>query len=190
MIVGMCVKNAISDEQIVTRSDGLQMSVTQLLQDKLESTPGALNALPDSAKTVESRLGAPSSGMWPQFNVRFGGGPVKPGALGFSGAGQVMYQGDVLRFKGNRRNSNLGMSRQEENLPLAAIASSRIDGFFVELQLQPDLKFPESIQGIPVRFECVNAQEAAELCELLNIEPGELPNGLSYIHTAPSPLMR
>jgi hypothetical protein len=190
MIVGMRVKSIVTNEQAVLRDDGLQMTVAQLLQDKQESTPGALLKDVESPKLSDSKLGAPSSGMWPQFSVRFGGGPVKPGALGFNGSGQIMYQGDVLRFKGNRRNSKLGMSRQEEQLPLAAIASSSTDGYFLELQLLPGLKYAESEQASPVRIECVTQEEASELCELLNISPCELPNGLSYIHTAPSPLPR
>jgi hypothetical protein len=182
MIVGMRVKNIVSDDQLVQRDDGLDMTVAELLEDRLEAKRH-LNAHHDSA--VESRLGAASSGMWPQFSVRFGGGPVKPGALGFNGSGQISYQGDMLCFKGNRRNANLGMSRQEERLPVGAIASSVTDGCVIEILLKPGQSFNPSDHPLPVRIECVTEHEANELWELLNIHPGDMPHGLSFAKTAP-----
>jgi hypothetical protein len=181
MIVGMRVKNIVTDDQLVFREDGLDMTVAQLLEDRQEAarvrTTGP-DALP------ESIMGAPSSGMWPQFNVRFGGGPMKPGALGFNGLGQVSYQGDRLKIRGNRRNKNLGMSKQEEHLPVQAISSSTVEDVFVELFLRPGLSFAESAEGVPVRLECTTPQEASEMWELLNMHPGELPHGLSYAKTS------
>jgi hypothetical protein len=181
MIVGMRVKNIVTDDQLVYREDGLDMTVAQLLEDRQEATR-ARNTGPDALN--ESRLGAPSSGMWPQFNVRFGGGPMKPGALGFNGLGQISYQGDRLKIRGNRRNSNLGMSKQEEHLAVRAISSSTVEDVFIELFLQPGLQFTESIEGVPVRLECATAQEASEMWELLNMNAGELPHGLSYAQTS------
>ncbi len=181
MIVGMRVKDIVTDDQIVFRHDGLDMTVAELLQDRDETLKPAQTG-PESQQ--ESMLGAPSSGMWPQFSVRFGGGPMKPGALGFNGLGQINYQGDILKVRGNRRNKNLGMSKQEENLPVKAIASSIVSDSFVELFLQRGLSYTESIEGIPVRFECATPEEASELWELLNMGVGEMPHGLSYAKTA------
>ena len=180
MIVGMRVKKIVTDDQLVYREDGLEMSVAQLLKDRDESQPSAAA----TASMQASRLGAPSTGMWPQFNVRYGGGPVKPGAWGFSGAGNISYHGDTLRFKGNRRNKNLGMSRKEESLPVAAIASSSIEGQFLDIKLQPGLSFGEAQEGAPLRLEFMSEQEASELWELLNMGTGQLPHGLSYAKTA------
>ncbi len=185
MIVGMRVKNIVTDDQLVQRLDGLDMTVAELLEDRLE-TKQSRSSSQDAS--FESRLGAPSSGMWPQFHVRYGGGPIKPGALGFSGAGQVSYQGDVLSFKGNRRNANLGMSRQEENLPVGAIESSMTDGYYLEIVLKPGLALNPSDQPLPVRIECVTEPEASELWELLNMQSGEMPHGLSFAKTAPNDL--
>ncbi len=179
MIVGMRVKNIVTDDQLVYRDDGADMTVAELLEDRNESQRAA------TANAQElSRLGAPSSGMWPQFNVRYGGGPVKPGAWGFSGAGQISYHGDTLRFKGNRRNKNLGMSRQEESLSVSAIASSSSDGFFLEINLQPGLLFGQGQEGTALRLELATEHEASELWELLNMRSGELPNSLAYAKTA------
>lgn len=181
MIVGMRVKNIVTDDQIVTRHDGLDMTVVQLLKDREETTRHA-NTGPESQQ--ESVLGAPSSGMWPQFNVRFGGGPMKAGAFGFTGTGQMSYQGDVIRIKGNRRNSNLGMSRQEYSLPTKAIASSMVDGTEIEFFLKPGLSFTESVEGTAVCLEFATEAEASDLWELLNMAAGELPHGLSFVRTA------
>jgi hypothetical protein len=184
MIVGMRVKQVVADDQLVQRNDGLDMTVADLLEDRDEITPKA--AATDA--NVQGRLDAPSSGMWPQFSVRYGGGPMKPGALGFSGAGQISYQGDALHIKGNRRNLNLGMSRQVDRLPVGAIASSSTDGCFIEFLLKPGQPLNTGDQPLPVRIECVTEQEASELWELINMLPGEMPNGLSYAKTTPSDL--
>jgi hypothetical protein len=184
MIVGMRVKKIVTDDQLVYREDGTNMTVAELLEDRNEShRPATTNSY------EVSRLGAPSSGMWPQFNVRYGGGPVKPGAWGFSGAGQVSYHGDSLRFKGNRRNKNLGMSRQEESLSVSAIASSSYEGNFLEVTLQPGLSFDEKQEDLPLRLEFATEEEAGELWELLNLSPGQLPHSLSYANTARSDLI-
>lgn len=181
MIVGMRVKSIVTDEQIVFREDGLDMTVAQLMEDRQEAARPR-NTGADSLQ--ESVMGAPSSGMWPQFNVRLGGGPMKPGAFGFNGLGQISYQGDRLKIRGNRRNQNLGMSKQEDFLLVQAIASSTVEDMFVELWLLQGLHFSESIEGTPVRLEFASTQEASELWELLNMRPGELPHGLSYANTA------
>ena len=179
MIVGMRVKNIVTDDQLVYREDGANMTVAELLEDRNES-----QRVVTAHEHELSRLGAPSSGMWPQFNVRYGGGPVKPGAWGFSGSGQVSYHGDSLRFKGNRRNKNLGMSRQEESLSVSAIASSSYEGNFLEVTLQPGLSFDEKLEGLPLRLEFATEEEAGELWELLNLSPGQLPHSLAYANTS------
>jgi hypothetical protein len=109
---------------------------------------------------------------------------MKPGAFGFSGSGSVSYQGDQLRFTGNRRNSNLGMSRQMESLPVAAIETSMTDGAVLELVIKPRQALNAEGHSLPVRIECSSDDEANELWELLNMRPGELPHGLSYAKTA------
>lgn len=181
MIVGMRVKNLVTDDQLVQRHDGLDMTVAELLEDRQETKPNP-HSFHDSG--LESRLGAPSSGMWPQFSVRFGGGPVKPGVFGFNGNGSISYQGDELRFTGNRRNANLGMSRQVERLPVAAIEGSIADGTALELVIKPRQALNPEEASMPVRIEFASEREASELWELLNMSPGELPHGLSFAKTA------
>ncbi len=180
MIVGMRVKNVITSDQMIWRDDGLEMNVAQLMHDRDESTPASL-AHDHLALSV---LGAPSSGMWPQFSVRYGGSPMKPGAWGFSGNGQVSYHGDELRFKGQRRNKNLGMSRYEESLPLVAMAGSQCLNCFLEISLQPGLAFGERHEDTLLRLEFATPQEATELHELMHLRPGQLPPSLAYANTA------
>lgn len=180
MIVGMRVKNLVGDDQLVQREDGLDMTVAELLEDRLESKPNPLSVVDALA---DSRLGAPSSGMWPQFSVRFGGGPVKAGALGFNGSGSISYHGDELRINGNKLNGKLGLSKYQDRLPVAAIESSIADGTALELVIKPRQALNPSEGSLPVRVELASEREATELWELLNMSPGHLPNGLAYVDT-------
>lgn len=184
LIVGMRVKNIVDGDQMVWRDDGVEMTVAQLVQDRDESTPASVA----HDHLALSTLGPPSSGMWPQFTVRFGGSAAKPGAWGFSGNGQVSYHGDELRFKGQRRNKNLGMSRQEESLPLAAMADSRCMDCILQISLQPGLTFSHHSEESQLHLEFATPQEAHELWELLHLKPGQLPPSLSYANTAKSDL--
>jgi hypothetical protein len=179
MIVGMRVKDLVTDDQLVQRDDGLDMTVAELLEDRNES---ARHTQAHFEVSSDSQL--PSSGMWPQFSVRFGGGPMRSGTLGFNGSGHVSYHGDELRFKGNRRNANFGMSRQEERLPIHAIESSMADDSSVELVIKPGFGPTPSEQSQVVRLELANDREATELWELLNMRPGDLPDALSFSKTA------
>jgi hypothetical protein len=180
MIVGMHVKKIVEGDQMVWRDDGLEMSVAQLVQDRDESTPASVA----HDHLALSTLGAPSSGMWPQFNVRFGGSAVKPGAWGFSGNGHVSYHGDELRLKGRRRNKNLGMSRQEESLPLAAMADTLCMYCILQISLQPGLTFDTHAEDSQLHLEFATPQEARELWELIHLKPGQLPPSLSYANTS------
>ena len=184
MIVGMRVKKIVTSDQMLWRDDGVEMSVAQLVQDKDESTPASVA----HDHLALSTLGAPSSGMWPQFDVLFGGNALKPGAWGFSGNGHVSYHGDALRFKGRRRNKNLGMSRQEESLPLSAVESSKCADCVLEIRLQAGLTFGAKNDDNILRIEFATAHEANELRELLHLKPGQLPPSLSYANTAPGEL--
>lgn len=181
MIVGMRVKNLVADDQLVQRDDWLDMTVAELMEDRLESKPNPLSIV-DALN--DSRLGAPSSGMWPSFAVRFGGGPVKAGALGFNGSGSLSYHGDELRITGNKLNAKLGMSRQQDRMPVAAIESSIADGAVLELVIKPRQALNPTDNALQVRVELASEREATELWELLNMSPGHLPHGLSYVDTS------
>jgi hypothetical protein len=183
MIVGMRAKKIINGDQMLWREDGVEMSVAQLVQDRDESTPASVA----HDHMALSTMGAPSSGMWPQFTVRFGGSSLRPGPWGFSGDGQVSYHGDELRFKGMRR-KNFGMSRQEESLPLVAIASVHCSDCVLQITLQPGLAFGDRAGDVQLDLEFSTPQEVQELWELLNLKPGQLPPSLSYANTTKADL--
>ena len=185
MIVGMSVKKVITGENMLWRDDGVEMSVEQLIQDRDESTMASVA----HDHLALSTLGPPSSGMWPQFSVRYGGSAMKPGAWGFSGNGQVSYHGDELRFKGQRRNKNLGMSRYEESLPLSAIAQAQCMACILQISLQPGLAFGESNEDTLLALEFATPQEANELWELIHLKPGQLPPSLAYANTTRADLI-
>ena len=185
MIVGMSVKKVITGENMLWRDDGVEMSVEQLIQDRDESTMASVA----HDHLALSTLGPPSSGMWPQFSVRYGGSAMKPGAWGFSGNGQVSYHGDELRFKGQRRNKNLGMSRYEESLPLSAIALAQCLACILQISLQPGLAFGESNEDTLLALEFATPQEANELWELIHLKPGQLPPSLAYANTTRADLI-
>ena len=185
MIVGMSVKKVITGENMLWRDDGVEMSVEQLIQDRDESTMASVA----HDHLALSTLGPPSSGMWPQFSVRYGGSAMKPGAWGFSGNGQVSYHGDELRFKGQRRNKNLGMSRYEESLPLSAIALAQCMACILQISLQPGLAFGESNEDTLLALEFATPQEANELWELIHLKPGQLPPSLAYANTTRADLI-
>ncbi len=185
MIVGMSVKKVITGEHMLWRDDGVEMSVEQLVQDRDESTLASVA----HDHLALSTLGPPSSGMWPQFSVRYGGSAMKPGAWGFSGNGQVSYHGDELRFKGQRRNKNLGMSRYEESLPLSAIALAQCMASVLQISLQPGLAFGESNEDTLLALEFATPQEANELWELIHLKPGQLPPSLAYANTTRADLI-
>ncbi len=58
-----------------------------------------------------------------------------------------------MRIKGNRRNSNLGMSRLEVSLPTKAIARSMVDG--------TEIEFFAGRLHEPLRAICVERRAAA-----------------------------
>jgi hypothetical protein len=193
MLVGMLVKEIIKPEQSLIRDDGLELSMAELMADRDESKAINRQALEQVLETSQSfpasAFGAPSSGMWPQFSIRCGGGPVRAGVLGFNGSALLSYQGDCLRIKGNRRNAGLGMSRQELSLPISAIVSTLVEGDCVELYLSPGLEFDESKENRPVRLMMDSDHEASELWELLNMQSGAKMPSTAYAATAAGGLM-
>jgi hypothetical protein len=182
-LIGMRVKGAITNDQLILREDGLELTIADLM-DRRDETKPALLDLPDTVNGFSSsELAAPSTGMWPRFNVYFGGDAAHPGACGFIGEGHITYYGDVLRLSGRRKKN-----KEHENLPMASILSSMADGYSLELYLVRGLALPESVEGRPVCLTCDSETEATEIWELLNMASGELPASMRYEPTQTSPL--
>jgi hypothetical protein len=113
-IVGMRIKKIVASNVAVLRSDGLIMNVSQLMADRLEMADPVTGHLPS--------MPGPVSEIWPTFLVNFGGG-LRPGAMGFVGAGELRYQGDSLRLSGQRKTGIWGKKQDRVKLALVDIAS-------------------------------------------------------------------
>lgn len=114
-IVGMRIKKIVASDVSVLRSDGLMMNVSQLMADRLEMADPVTGHLPSVP------LGTASE-MWPTFAVNFGGG-LRTGVMGFVGAGELRYQGDMLRLSGQRKTGVWGKKLDRERLALADIST-------------------------------------------------------------------
>jgi hypothetical protein len=163
-IVGMRIKKLIDNDMPLRRSDGHQMSVAQLLADRFE--------MADAQTLQRQAVAPPASGIWPTFLADFGGGMMKKGALGFSGKGEVRFQGDHLRITGSRKNGLLRSATDRIKLPLAAIAKAQAASDapqVLRLLLKPGQPFEESSKNLPVRIGLDDAESVKELLELMNL---------------------
>ncbi len=182
-LIGMRVKEVITDDQAVLRDDGVEFVMIDLMDRQYETRPASLSLPEVDHGFSSSELIAPSTGMWPRFAVSFGGSASQPGACGFIGEGSVTYYGDVLRLTGRRKKS-----KEHENLPMACILSSMADGHKLELHLASGLALTESKEKRPVCLICETEIEATEIWELLNMAAGDLPASMRYQPTEPSRL--
>ncbi len=163
-LVGMRVKMLVEDHQTVIRSDNLQMTVASLVADRFEMTdaftvgPNGVVALPPAAA---------ASGLWPVFIVNFGGGALRSGAFGFSGVGEMRYQGDLLRMTGRR--GLLTKSEERIKLELSGVEAVRYVGTAVEFWLKPGLPYDESKARKWARVTLENDFAIQELQDLLKL---------------------
>jgi hypothetical protein len=114
-IVGMRIKKLLDNNNQLLRSDGHLMTVAQLMVDRFE--------MADSQAAVLAGESV-ASGLWPTFLVDFGGGWRGAGALGFTGRGELRFQGNSLRLTGQRKGRLFGGTQERVELPLAGIASA------------------------------------------------------------------
>jgi hypothetical protein len=163
-IVGMRIKNLITSEMQVRRSDGHQMQVGQLLADRFEMT--------DTQALAKQAASPPASGIWPTFLVDCGGSMLKPGALGFVGKGELRFQGDFLRLSGQRRSGLVGTRQERIKImisDLIAACSHAQNGHVLVLQLKPSHRV-EGVEGnAPALIALDDADSVQELIELINI---------------------
>lgn len=164
-IVGMRIKKLIGNGVALVRSDGLPMTVAQLMMDRFE--------MADAEGGVHHPAGAPASGLWPTFAVDFGGSWRGAGALGFVGKGELRFQGDVLRLSGLRKGRMF--SRKPERLKLAmnTIASAQVnakDACLLELIAKPEQPFVQTVGQLPVQLRLDDGDSVTELLALM--QPG------------------
>ncbi len=163
-IVGMRIKKLLEGNVALLRSDGLPMTVAQLLMDRFE--------MADAQGGVHHPAGAPASGLWPTFLVDFGGSWRGAGALGFIGSGELRFQGDVLRLTGQRKSTMFRMTTERLKLPMNAIASAQAsaqDACVLELIAKPEQPFVTAAQQAPVQIRMDDIDTVIELLELMHM---------------------
>ncbi len=148
-IVGMRIKKLLDNQTQLLRSDGLAMTVAQLMMDRFEMADD---------ERVNPQVGATASGLWPTFGVDFGGQWHRAGAWGFIGKGELRYQGDMLRLSGKRKGRLFGSTMERVKLPVAGIA-----------MLQESIDHPRKIE-ITLHAKQPLAQMGGPLTEVLTMD--------------------
>jgi hypothetical protein len=164
-IVGMRIKKLLGNNVALLRSDGLPMTVAQLMMDRFE--------MADAEGGVHHPAGAPASGLWPTFAVDFGGGWRGAGALGFVGKGELRFQGDVLRLTGLRKGRMFTSKQERLKLPMNTIANAQAsakDACLLELVAKPEQPFLQTIGQLPVQLRLSDEDSLKELLELMQMD--------------------
>ena len=167
-VIGMLVKKLVEDHHILIRSDSLQMTVAELVADRFEMADAPIRGvLPGEPPAPPPAANA--SGLWPSFIVNFGGGALRSGAFGFSGIGEMRYQGDFLRMTGRQRTGLISKTDERIKLQMDSIKEVRYMGTAVEFWLKPLQPFEESKRGQPATVILENDFAIQELKDLLRL---------------------
>ena len=164
-LVGMRVKKLVEDHQILIRDDSLQMTVAEFVADRFEMADAPVRGVIASAPPPPAN----ASGLWPSFIVNFGGGTLRAGAFGFTGIGEMRYQGDLLRMTGRKRSGLVGSSEERIKVPMSGIASIRYTGTAVEFMLRPDQPYEEARRQQAAVVVLENDFAIQELKDLLKL---------------------
>jgi hypothetical protein len=162
-IVGMRINKLIPKETSVLRSDGLLMSAAQLLADRNEQADPQTGHLASAPMTAASVL-------WPTFLVNFGGnfwGLLGAGALGFVGQGELRFQSDALRLRGQRKSGLFGSAEDRIKMPLADIAAVDAQGSTVRITLSANHRLVAQLKSPIVKLRMDSPGSVAELIELV-----------------------
>ena len=163
-IIGMRLKKLLDNNTALLRSDGLPMTVAELTMDRHETA---------TARTEHDSAGSPLSGLWPSFLVNFGGGWTGSGALGFTGQGELRFQGGALRLTGLRNRLLFGSKQMRITVPLDGIAWTRAstrDASILELMLKPKQSFMKNIKRRPSQIQLEDMDAVRELLALITMD--------------------
>ncbi len=163
-IIGMRLKKLLDNNTALLRSDDLPMTVAQLTMDRHETA---------GAQTEQDSAGYALSGVWPSFQVDFGGGWTGAGALGFTGQGELRFQGDALRLTGRRNGFLFGSKQVSTTLPLDGIAwtrPSKKDASILELMPKPNQPFRKNVKQHPLEVRLEDMDAVRELLELISMD--------------------
>ena len=167
-IIGMLVKKLVENHNVLIRDDSLQMTVAELIADRFEMADAPIRGVIPGAPPPPPPA-ANASGLWPSFIVNFGGGTLRAGAFGFTGIGEMRYQGDFLRMTGRLRTGFISKSDERVKLPMDAVQQVRYKGTAVEFWLKPLQPFEESKRGQPAIVTLENDFAIQELKDLLRL---------------------
>jgi hypothetical protein len=160
-IVGMRIKKLLDNNTPLQRSDGHILTVAQLMVDKLETA---------DERGTHGPAGPLASRLWPIFTVDFGGSWRSAGALGFTGKGELRFQGDLLRLTG-RRKTKLFSSKQERiKLPVSGITQARVSDKAPDvllLSLDAHQPFTQGGQPMHIALQMENALAVTVLLQLM-----------------------
>jgi hypothetical protein len=162
-IAGMRMKKLVPKETKVLRSDGLMMTVAQLLVDRLEQRDLFTGLVPVAPGLV--------SALWPTFTVDFGGGWLRAGAFGLVGKGELRCQDDVLRVSGQRKSLLRGSRLARFKIALTDIsqfASAPADPCCLVLALRADSAWAKHGKLRTVALRLADAGSVSEVHELLS----------------------
>lgn len=162
-VVGMRMKKLVPKETKVLRSDGLMMSVAQLVADRLEQTDAMTGRVPTAPGL--------SSAMWPSFTVDFGGGWLQAGALGFVGKGELRCQDDALRISGQRSSLIKGSRLERFKIALTDISYATSDPANLSclvLTLRADSVWAMQGKTQAVALVLDDEESVSAVCELLS----------------------
>ncbi|TWO72639.1 hypothetical protein FN976_03655 [Caenimonas sedimenti] len=125
-IVGMRIKKTLTSDHVVVTSDGVRLSVGDLLKNR----------------DAEQAFQADRSGTYSLVQATYVASLVEVEGRGidipeFKGEIEARVQSDVLRIAGRFR-QGLGWKEDRIKLPLAAIAYARVRGSLVDLWLRRD----------------------------------------------------
>ncbi len=163
-IVGMHIKKLVDHNLVLLRSDGHQMTVTQLQMDRFE--------MADVHRLHIQPTSPTASGIWPTFLMNCGGSLIKPGALGYIGRGELRYQGDFLRLTANRKSGLVSTRQERTKLPLSALTAATPHAKkpnVLVLQLKPSHRVEGVVGNAPALIQLDSAEAVNELLELMNL---------------------
>lgn len=161
-ILAMRQKKLLGNNTKLLRSDEHPMTVALLVADRFEMADGQ-----DAQRAGDPVI----SGLWPTFLVDFGGSWRSAGALGFTGRGELRFQGDTLRLVGNKARF-LGSTPERIKLAIAGINSVEVGSTNqcqIELYIKSGQPFPEAGKLSPAVLTLDDIDAVKELLSLLGL---------------------
>lgn len=126
-IVGMRIKNTLTSDHVVVTSDGVQLTVADLVRERDN------NFQPNRTGSYSLVLGTYTASL---IEAQAG-----TGVPAFKGEMEARVQRDVLRLSGRFR-QGLGWKEDRVKIPLDSIIHARVRGSLVDLWLRSEAKAP------------------------------------------------